>query len=65
MDHVQPLTRLGKNRAKENVVTACRGCNNEKGPLVMDNLGDLSPEALYVKFQRACESIQKRKGKYS
>ena len=65
IDHVQPLTKLGKNRAKENCALSCRKCNNEKGPLVMDDLGDLSPEALCAKFHRACESVQTRKGLYS
>ena len=65
MDHVTPLTRRGSNRAKENVVLSCHECNNLKGQLVADELGDLAPEALWLKFKRACEDAHMRKGKYS
>lgn len=65
MDHVQPLTQRGKNRSKENIVTACHRCNDLKGPLVMDKLDDLSPEALWVKFHRMVELTEKRKGSFT
>jgi 5-methylcytosine-specific restriction endonuclease McrA len=64
MDHVTPLVKRGGNRAKENIVLACAGCNKTKGPLVMDDPGDLAPEILAVKFMRVTETTAKRKGRF-
>ena len=64
MDHVTPLTHRGKSRDKTNIVLSCKLCNTLKGPLVMNDLGDISPEALWLKFEKVCESIRKRKGMY-
>ncbi len=64
MDHVTPLTKRGKNRSKENIVTACKGCNKAKGPLELEVLGDLSPEQLWVKFARMTELTAKRQGHF-
>ena len=65
MDHVVPLTKRGSNRSKENIVTSCKACNKAKGPLELETLDDLSPEALWVKFQRVTEQIAKRKGHFT
>lgn len=64
LDHVMPLVRRGRHRSKDNMVLACRPCNKAKGPLVMDDLGDLAPEQLYMKFQRTVEKAQQRTGCY-
>ena len=64
MDHVTPLTKRGSNRSKENIVTACKPCNKAKGPLELETLGDLSPDQLWFKFQRAMELTAQRKGHF-
>ncbi len=65
MDHVTPLTNRGSNRSKENIVTSCKSCNKQKGPLELAVLDDLSPEALWVKFDRAMTQLANRKGQYA
>ncbi len=42
-----------------------RACNKSKGPLELEVLDDLSPEALWVKFQRVSEQISKRTGRFT
>lgn len=64
IDHVVPLVQRGKNRSKENIVTACKPCNDKKGQLTLDELGDLAPESLWLKFQKATETAQRAKGSY-
>src|SRR3990167_11375172 len=64
LDHVHPLTRGGKNRAKENMIIAHKRCNDLKGPLLLENPGDLAPDMLWVKFDRAYKEGQTRKGHY-
>jgi 5-methylcytosine-specific restriction endonuclease McrA len=64
MDHVQPLVRQGKFRSKENIVTACRNCNQKKDNLVLENLDDLAPDALWMKFDKTVRDTKTRKGHY-
>ena len=64
MDHVTPLVHKGRFRAKENTVLSCRACNNKKAQLIMEDLGDLSPEQLWIKFDRTVKDAQSRKGHY-
>lgn len=64
VDHVQPLTQKGNNRSKENMATACLSCNTKKGPLVMQDLEDLSPWSLAQKFSHVTELAEKRKGSF-
>ncbi len=65
MDHVVPLTKRGNSRSKENITLSCKACNKAKGPLELETLDDLSPEALWVKFQRVTEQMAKRKGHFT
>lgn len=64
IDHIMPLTHRGRHRAKENMGIACYACNHRKGPLVMENPGDLAPEMLWLKFKQTYEAVQTRKGSY-
>ena len=64
MDHVTPLVRRGQFRSKENIVTACYDCNKIKAQLMLENLDDLSPEALWVKFKKTMNYAQSRQGHY-
>ena len=64
MDHVSPLVGGGHSRSKENIVTACRNCNNKKAQLVIDDLQDLAPDALYMKFYHTTKTVATRKGHY-
>jgi len=61
-DHITPRVWLGDCRSKENVAIACRNCNQKKGPYVLDELGDLSPEALKAKFEAVYKAQQQPKG---
>lgn len=65
LDHITPLTKRGQNRSKENLTVSCKPCNKAKGPLELQSLDDLSPEALWVKFQRVTEQMAKRKGHFA
>lgn len=64
MDHVTPLTKRGGNRSKENISLACKECNRKKGPLELEMLGDLSPEALSMKFEKVVKTTRERKGHF-
>lgn len=65
MDHVTPLTKRGSNRSKENIVTSCKLCNKRKGSLELETLDDLSPEALWMKFDKTVRDAQTRKGHFA
>lgn len=64
LDHITPLTKRGQSRSKENLTVSCKPCNRAKGPLELQSLDDLSPEALCVKFQRVVETTAKRQGHF-
>ena len=64
LDHITPLVHGGSNTAKENFCIACFQCNNEKGPLEMEHLDDLSPTILWLKFERVSTDAKMRKGHY-
>ena len=65
IDHVQPLVSRGRAKLKENCVTACRGCNKEKGQLQQEILdSDLAPYALAEKFFKVAQRTAERKGHY-
>src|SRR3990167_7829686 len=56
MDHVTPLAHQGRHRSKENIVLSCRNCNKSKDQLILDNLGDLAPDMLWLKFDQTCKA---------
>ena len=64
LDHVVPLTRGGKNRAKENFAISCKPCNDAKGPLMLQDMGDLAPNELCYKFDLVMKRIGSAKGNY-
>lgn len=64
LDHVHPLTRGGKNRAKENIIIAHPKCNALKGSLVIEDLDDLAPDALWNKFDQTVRRASNTKGHY-
>jgi 5-methylcytosine-specific restriction endonuclease McrA len=65
MEHVTPLVLGGKARLKENIVTACAGCNKEKGPLTQEVLdADITPYALADKFYETVKKTAERAGHY-
>lgn len=53
LDHITPLAHGGSDRHKENFCIACHTCNKAKAQLMLEDLGDLSPEVLAEKFAKA------------
>lgn len=64
MDHIIPLVHRGKSRSKENIGTACASCNKQKAQLMLATPGDLSPEMLWLKFDKTVKETETRRGHY-
>ena len=64
MDHVTPLVHRGRNRSKENIALSCLRCNQAKAQLTLEDPGDLSPDALWMRFEKTVKDAQTRKGHY-
>lgn len=63
LDHITPLVRNGPLRQKENCAVCCRSCNSLKGQLELQDLGDLAPEVLMMKFINMYNETATRKGR--
>ncbi len=58
LDHVVPLVHGGSDRHKENFVIAHQRCNQIKGQLMLEDIDDLDPAILWIRFRERIEEIQ-------